>query len=80
MVVRPEYQRQGIGTSILNLVEKDVINNLPKKDSLYVDVGLGAEDAAARSFYLKNGFKSEGRVENWFDDKVPALILRKSLK
>jgi len=80
LVVHPDYQRQGIGTKILNLVEEDVINNLPKKDSLYVDVGTELEDLAAREFYLKNGFKSEGRVENWFDDGMPALILRKSLK
>ncbi|MBU4338120.1 GNAT family N-acetyltransferase [Patescibacteria group bacterium] len=80
LVVHPDYQRKGIGSAILNLVEKDVINNLPKKDSLYVDVGTEPEDLAARKFYFKNGFKSEGRVENWFDDGMPALVLRKSLR
>lgn len=80
MVVHPDYQRRGIGSAILKLVENDVINNPPKRDSLYVDVGTGPEDAAAREFYFKNGFKSEDRVENWFDDGMPALILRKRLK
>ncbi|MBU3965032.1 GNAT family N-acetyltransferase [Patescibacteria group bacterium] len=80
MVVHPEYQRQGIGSAILKLVENDVSNNPPKNDSLYVDIGIEKEDIPARNFYLKNGFKNEGRVENWFDDGMPALILRKSLK
>ncbi len=78
MVVHPDYQRKGVGSAILRLVEADVVKSMPKKDSIYVDVGT--EDNTAMNFYFKNGFKNEGRVENWFDENIPAFVLRKSLK
>lgn len=53
IVVFPEYARKGIGTRLLARVVKDE----KKKGTRTIIVNAGKEEAHARHFYEKNGFK-----------------------
>jgi len=76
-VVHPKYQRKGIGAKLLKLVENDIKKDLSPSNFLYVDIGI--DDKIAKNFYLKNSFEIQGKVNNWFGDDLPALILGKKL-
>lgn len=53
IVIFPEYARKGIGTRLLARVVKDET----KKGTRNIIVNAGKEEAHARCFYEKNGFK-----------------------
>ena len=54
-VIKPQYQRKGIGSSLMNII-KDYFNiYFPKNQS--IELGVQERNAEAVNFYLKHGFK-----------------------
>ncbi|MDI6883337.1 MAG: GNAT family N-acetyltransferase [Patescibacteria group bacterium] len=77
LVVHPKYQRKGIGSQLLKLVENDIKKDSSGSNFLYVDIGIN--DEVAKNFYLKNRFEIQGKVNNWFGDGMSCLILGKKI-
>jgi ribosomal protein S18 acetylase RimI-like enzyme len=59
--VHETYQRQGIGTQLLKMVEETV-----PKSFFMVFVDIGPDDEHARNFYEKHGFKRQATMRDWF--------------
>ena len=74
-VVKSKFRRNKIGTTLLGKVEKDL--KARKKRKLFVST----EDynAVAKSFYTKNGFRTEGAVRDYYEKGEDQLIMSKTL-
>lgn len=74
-VVKEKFRRNKIGTKLLRKVEKDL--KTIKKRSLFVNT----EDynAVAKSFYTKNGFRTEGVIRDYYGKGEDQLIMSKTL-
>lgn len=71
LVVKPEYQRYGIGKRLLKYVEDEIIKLTGRM--LLAETSSRGVYEKARRFYLKNGFTKEARVKDFYsqgDDKV----------
>src|SRR5262245_7956415 len=62
LAVAPEFQRQGIGTQIL-----DKLKASPLADT-EIHAPVGKREAGALSFLKKNGFKAEGVVPGFCEE------------
>lgn len=74
-VVKEKFRKNKIGTKLLRRVEKDLRTR--KKRKLFVTT----EDynAVAKSFYTKNGFRTEGVVRDYYGKEEDQLIMGKTL-
>lgn len=72
IVVFPEYERMGIGTKLL----KRAIADQKKKREESIIVRAGRDEAHARAFYEKNGFKKvkEEVVKSPWGKEVPLVV------
>lgn len=74
--ILPEYQSQGIGTKMLNLI----IRELPKQVK---SVGVGAikQNEDAKYFYISNGFEEKEEVmEDFYGEKAKCKTFVKKLE
>lgn len=71
LVIRPEYQRQGMASRAIRLLLAELREF--KKFSLVVH-----PDNPAFKVYEAFGFKTESRVENYFGDGEPRLVMIKN--
>jgi N-acetylglutamate synthase-like GNAT family acetyltransferase len=71
IVVFPEYERRGIGTGLLQKVIADQKKNIKR-----ISVTAGKDEAHARVFYEKNGFKQlrEEMLEFPWGKKSPVVV------
>ena len=71
IAVSPSYGRRGVAAALLAEVEQDVIS---RRGRLLIAETSGTEPyAAARSFYVRTGFREEARIPDFYksgDDKV----------
>jgi ribosomal protein S18 acetylase RimI-like enzyme len=74
IVVFPEYERRGIGTKLL----KRAIADQKKKRAKTIIVRAGRDEAHARAFYEKNGFKKvkEEVLKSPWGKKIPLVVYR----
>jgi ribosomal protein S18 acetylase RimI-like enzyme len=74
IVVFPEYERMGIGTKML----KRVIADQKKSGTKTIIVRAGRDEAHARAFYEKNGFKKlkEELLKSPWGKKIPLVVYR----
>jgi len=74
IVVFPEYERMGIGTKLL----KRAIAYQKKKGVKTMIVRAGRDEAHARTFYEKNGFKKvrEEVLKPPWGKKIPLVVYR----
>ncbi len=72
-----KHQRRGFGTMLI----KFIINRARERELrlIVAETSDGKEYAAARGFYLKNGFKKIGTVKNYWEDKSGVLYLVRRL-
>ena len=72
IVVFPEYERMGIGTKML----KRAIADQKKKRVKTIIVRAGRDEAHARAFYEKNGFKKvkEEMFKSPWGKKIPLVV------
>jgi ribosomal protein S18 acetylase RimI-like enzyme len=67
LYVHPDYQRQGIGTALLEkAMEAD-------RD---LQLWMFARNEAARSFYTKHGFREVTRTDGDNEEKEPDVLMR----
>ena len=71
LVIRPEFQRQGIASCVIRLL----LAKLKKFKKISLAVHL---DNHAVKLYEALGFKTESRVENYFGDGEPRLVMIKN--
>jgi len=74
IVVFPEYERMGIGTKLL----KRAIADQKKNGAKTIIVRAGRDEAHARAFYEKNGFKKvkEQVLKSPWGKKIPLVVYR----
>jgi ribosomal protein S18 acetylase RimI-like enzyme len=77
IVVFPEYERMGIGTKLL----KRGIADQKEKMAKSIIVSAGRDEAHARAFYEKNGFKKakEEVVKSPRGKEIPLVVYRLQL-
>jgi GNAT superfamily N-acetyltransferase len=73
--VAPDYQRQGIGSKLLDTIQEEIRKLGARK--LYVDTSDGPIYKGAVTFYERKGLKLEAELKNYFQDGETKLILGK---
>jgi len=74
-LVDEEYRRKGVGGALLKAAEKAI----PKGNYLLI-VDIGEDDAAAKKFYRKSGFRKVAKVKEWFGPHEAGLLYSKKLR
>ncbi len=74
IVVKPDFQGQGIARKALNIV----LNNL--KDMKRIDLVAHPDNIKSLNLYQSLGFVIESRKENYYGDGEPRLMLAKTIK
>lgn len=69
LVVKPQFQRQGIAREALTQVLEEL------KNFKRIDLTTHPENIKARALYKSLGFVEESRKENFYGDGEPRLIL-----
>lgn len=69
LVINPNFQSQGIGHEVIIKILDEV------KDAKRIDLVTHPDNAPALALYESFGFVVESRVENYYGDGEPRLIL-----
>lgn len=69
LVISPQFQGQGIGREIIARILDEI------KDAKRIDLVTHPDNAAALALYESLGFIIESRVENYYGDGEPRLVL-----
>lgn len=75
--VHPNHQRRGIGTAIMNEVERRLREANARL--VLVETSATPEYDRARAFYASLGYEEEARVRDYFADGDDMVMLRKRL-
>ncbi|MCL1831189.1 MAG: GNAT family N-acetyltransferase [Oscillospiraceae bacterium] len=81
MGVLPEYQRKGIGRSLIHSVE-NYCRKIGKMMLLVKTLDFSDSDinyAKTRSFYISTGFVPLQKLEGYWDENNPCLLMAKSI-
>ncbi|NDJ57571.1 GNAT family N-acetyltransferase [Enterobacteriaceae bacterium 4M9] len=76
--VSPSHQRQGVGQSLMNKVEQELINKQTRL--LLVETSSLNDFSAARAFYSKQGFINEARIAHYYAPGEDKLIYTKNMQ
>ena len=74
--VKPEHQRQGIGTWLMNKIIEEARQKGYKK--MLVETYSGKDFESARSFYSKFGFKRIGKIKKYMG-KEDMIVFSKEI-
>jgi ribosomal protein S18 acetylase RimI-like enzyme len=77
IAVKPEYQRHGIGKTLLNHVEEE-IERLSGR-LLLAETSSRAVYEKTRQFYINNCFSEEARVKDFYSRGDDKIIYRKEI-
>lgn len=69
LVINPQFQGQGIGREVIMRILDEI------KDVKRVDLVTHPDNATALALYESLGFVIESRVENYYGDGEPRLVL-----
>lgn len=75
LVVRPDYQRQGIARSLMAAAAAAASEH----GCCELQLEVRPENNSAVGFYRKAGFQATGKIERFYDDGADALKMRKPL-
>ena len=75
LAVHPLHRGQGIGTSLLSAVAKEL--TLSTVTQVYLEVRKGNLDAI--SFYKRMGFEETSQIRHYYGDGEDALVMTKSV-
>lgn len=73
--VTPEYQRRGLGSSLLSYIEQTAEH----ANSLFLRLEVKADDNAAARYFHARDYVDVGLKNDYFDDHSDALVLQKQL-
>jgi ribosomal protein S18 acetylase RimI-like enzyme len=73
--VREKHRRHHIGTMLLRRIEKDLKSMGQRK----VFVSTEDSNSVAKSFYTRNGFRTEGVIRDYYGNGEDELIMSKAL-
>jgi len=77
IAVSPSYGRRGVAAALLREVEQDVIS---RRGRLLIAETSGTEPyAAARSFYVRTGFREEARIPDFYKPGDAKVVFVKTL-
>ena len=74
-VVDKNYRKRGIGSKLLEKVEKKL-----QKNFFLIFVDFEKNDYSAIRFYKKHRFKEQAKIKNWFGIRHDGLIYSKIIK
>lgn len=77
IAVHPDWQGQGIGTSMMEYIEQ-TLSKQGERILLVETSGLASFEKTQR-FYLKCGYEQEGRIREFYQAGEDKIIFRKSL-
>lgn len=77
LYIDPNFKRRKIGTKLYNHIEKELKRKKCRK--IYLDVGNEENHKEAISFHLKNGFKLEAKLNDFWDSGEHCLLYSKYL-
>ena len=75
IAVLPDYQKKGIGSSLIQKMEQYA----KEKGMRKVYVEPSSENKIAVHFYIENGYKPEGMRKDWYRDGEDSVMLGKHL-
>lgn len=77
LLVHPEHHRQGIGKSLMQLMEQTLAAQSQRL--LIVETSSTNEFEVARAFYTGIGYIKQGIIENYYDDHDHKVTFTKTL-
>jgi ribosomal protein S18 acetylase RimI-like enzyme len=77
IAVHPDFQNKGIGTSLLDYIEKLLAKQGER--ILLVETSSLAGFEKTRKFYLKCGYEQEARIREFYQAGEDKIVFRKSL-
>lgn len=76
LAVDPSVQKTGMGRELIKFAENDAIRN--NKTCLTLEVR--EDNQVAINFYLRNGYEVFGHYDDYYEDGMQALRLKKELR
>lgn len=73
--VRAADRRKGVGQLLLESVEA----RLRERGAVILILEVAVDNAAAQSFYRRNGFQATGRIPGYYLNRIDALTMEKAL-
>ena len=77
IVVKEGYRQQGIGTSMMDFFEQDVLNKGKNHLRTKVFLTVGDFNLSAYQFYLSRGYIELGKFESLFRKGITETLLMK---
>jgi ribosomal protein S18 acetylase RimI-like enzyme len=77
IAVHPDYQRQGLGTSMLHYIEQ--ILTAREERVMLVETSSLETFEGTRKFYRKCGYDEEARIREFYQAGEDKIVFRKSL-
>ncbi len=75
IAVSKEERREGIGTTLMRMLEE----NLQDKGVENVKLEVRVQNNGARDFYQKIGFEEKELIKNYYPDGAHAIVMRKRI-
>jgi ribosomal-protein-alanine N-acetyltransferase len=76
VAVLPECRGQGIGRALLQAIER----RAGRRGASSIRLMVRTDNLAALSFYRRQGFRSVGRIRDYYEDGACAMRMRLSLR
>ena len=77
IAVHPDYQSQGIGTSVVNCIEKTLKERGERL--ILVETSSLPDFERTRTFYLKMGYQQEAQIREFYQAGEDKIVFRKLL-
>lgn len=77
LIVAPAAQGQGVGHALMAAVEQQL---QATASALLVETSSGPDQAAARAFYPRCGFRAVARLPDYYGPGIDKLVFHKSLR
>lgn len=73
--VREKFRRQGVGHALLLAIEE----RLRSAGAQALMLEVAVDNAGAQAFYTLHGFATTGRIPGYYNGRIDALVMEKSL-
>lgn len=75
LAVEPNYQRNGIGRSMVRWLEESAV----VAGTFLISLEVRADNYSARDFYTDQGYLETGIIPRYYDDRFDAALLARDL-